>query len=105
VWNWESHTNHPTRPRPVARIIEFLGYCPLPPPTTHGEAIRYTRMIRGLNFKEAAAEIGVDPTTLLIWERDEGRPNDARCRGKLQNWLVANVNLLQSNSPESKPMA
>jgi transcriptional regulator with XRE-family HTH domain len=98
IWNWESNSNQPRKPWMIAEIIKFLGYCPLPPPTTPGEAIRYTRTIRGLNFKEAAADIGVDPTTLLIWERDEGRPNDPRCHGKLQKWLKANADLLQSFS-------
>jgi len=81
VWNWESHTNRPTHARVVARIIEFIGYCPLPPPPP-GETIRYTRMIRGLSFQEAAAEIGLCPATLLTWERGGGGQNDARWKGK-----------------------
>ena len=83
----------------IAWIIEFLGYCPLPPPTTRGEAIRYTRKIPGLNFKEAAPEIGVDPATLLTWESEQGRPDDPRCRGKLQAWLNVNASYVPLKPP------
>ncbi|MEQ1843585.1 MAG: hypothetical protein ABL994_24530 [Verrucomicrobiales bacterium] len=94
VLHWETNVHAPTIPWVIAAIIKFLGYSPLPPPATRGEHIHQIRLIRGLNFSEAAAEIGISSATLLTWESDRGRPDDPRCRGKLQSWLDRNATLL-----------
>ena len=67
--------------------MSFLATGPLPTPKTLGECIRFIRVTRGLIAMDAAAEFGVDPTALLAWEKDQGTPENWRCRGKLQGWL------------------
>jgi DNA-binding XRE family transcriptional regulator len=99
VMLWETHTHAPTKPWMIAGIVKFLGYNPLPPPVTRGEVIRHIRLIRGINFEEAAVEIGVSSTALLAWERNEGRPEDRRCRGKIQAWLNANASYVPLKPP------
>ncbi|MEQ1842813.1 MAG: hypothetical protein ABL994_20630 [Verrucomicrobiales bacterium] len=91
VLHWESNAHAPTKPWMIAGIIRFLGYCPLPPPATRGEQIHRIRLVQGINFEEAAAEIGISSPTLLTWKNDRGRPDDPRCRGKLQAWLDRNA--------------
>jgi site-specific DNA recombinase len=73
VWNWENNCAKPElRWMPV--IIEFLGYNPLPEATTLAEQLIRARFSRGLNQKEAAKQMGVDPSTLARWERGEHTP-------------------------------
>ena len=67
-------------------IIAFLGYNPLPEATTLAEQLVRTRVSRGLNQKEAAKLIGVDPSTLARWERGEHVATD-RHEGSVQQFL------------------
>lgn len=55
-------------------IIEFLGYNPLPSANGLGEELVRQRTSLGLTQREAAARMGVDPTTLARWERGEKEP-------------------------------
>jgi DNA-binding XRE family transcriptional regulator len=49
----------------MPKIIEFLGYDPTASvPTTLGERLRKYRKSHGLNQKQLAKMIGIDPTTL-----------------------------------------
>ena len=74
VVNWELNHFQPEI-KIIPKIIEFLGYNPLPRPTTFGEELIQFRTLRGWTQKEFAGEIGgVDPTTLARWERDERLP-------------------------------
>jgi DNA-binding XRE family transcriptional regulator len=77
IWNCESNSSQPDFRYPPA-IIEFLGYNPLPEPTTLGERLVRHRISLGMSQKEAAAEIGVDAATLARWERGE-RSRRERC--------------------------
>ena len=75
VYNWErKHMNPPNRH--VPRIINFLGYNPLPAPTTLAEKLIVARKNLGLTQKAMARKLGVDPTTLARWEKGRGRPSN-----------------------------
>jgi transcriptional regulator with XRE-family HTH domain len=50
------------------KIIEFLGRHPWPEPRGLPQQLRCARRARGLTIPEAAAELGVDPSTVWWWE-------------------------------------
>ena len=73
ITNWERQRTTPEI-RFIARIIEFLGYNPLPSPSGFsGKLIAY-RTRPGLSQTKFAAIIGVDPTTLAGWEAGRHQP-------------------------------
>lgn len=73
VSNWELNRTAPEL-RHLPAIIAFLGYDPLPRPTTLPERLVQHRRRRGWTQKRLAAELDVDPTTLARWERGEKTP-------------------------------
>jgi transcriptional regulator with XRE-family HTH domain len=80
ITNWEKNRSNPTL-RPISKIIEFLGYAPkVEIAQTLGRRIVQCRKLRGINQETMARQLGVDPTTLGKWERDESQPE-----GKLLN--------------------
>ncbi len=75
--NWEQNYSSPTTAC-FPKIIEYLGYCPVTEESwgaTLGVRTRLHRIHRGLSIKEAAVEIGVDPTSLARWERQGYDPS------------------------------
>ena len=74
IVNWEKGHTSPSVNH-MAGIIVFLGFNPLPEGDNLGEKLVNHRMARGLTQKQFAAQIGVDPSTLARWERDERMPN------------------------------
>ena len=69
VGNWEiSRTSIKTRYYPA--LIEFLGYNPLPEPTSPGQAIRRARMTRGWSRRKLACAAGLDEATVSRIETD-----------------------------------
>ena len=74
VHNWEINKALPML-RCLPAIIAFLGYNPLPEPTTIAEKLVQYRSIRGIHQDELAKRIGVDPATLARWERGEREPS------------------------------
>jgi transcriptional regulator with XRE-family HTH domain len=74
ITNWEKNRTNPTL-HLLPKIIEFLGYDPLPPGTTSlGEILLRYRKTRGVSQKEMAKSLGIDPTTLARWEKSESEP-------------------------------
>ena len=73
VFNWEANACQPEL-RYVPAIIAFLGYNPLRGAKTPGEQLVQRRIGLGLSQKEAARQIGVDPSTLRGWERGAKDP-------------------------------
>ena len=74
VSNWERGYCSP-RLQFIPRVIEFLGYVPLPPLRgALGENIVTLRRLLGLRQETLAHRLGVDPSTLAKWERGESRP-------------------------------
>ena len=74
--NWEMNRTIPMVKHLPGAIV-FLGSDWRNGPTTFGERLRATRTRRGLSITEAAAQLGVDPTTLRRWEIDTGTPSSA----------------------------
>jgi hypothetical protein len=74
--HWEEQAKTYIRPMFYRAIIDFLGYNPLPEPTTPGAAVRRERLARGWSVRRLAAETGVDAATISRIESD--RPRLAR---------------------------
>jgi transcriptional regulator with XRE-family HTH domain len=74
IWNWEGNESRPFW-RYWGAIRDFLGYDPFPPSSTLAEKLVSVRKLRGLSQKEAARQLGVDPSTLARWERGTGKPS------------------------------
>ena len=73
IVNWETGRRKPYV-RIMSKIIQFLGYNPIPTGGTIGERLVAHRKFRGLTQREFAREIGVDPVTLSRWELGERVP-------------------------------
>ncbi len=88
VLNWElGKVAVSTRHYP--KVMEYLGYCPLPEEPLRGSLgarIRRHRVYRGLSLNEAAALIGADSGALLDWESGRRKPT-RRSRVKLYRLL------------------
>lgn len=75
IMNWEKHYTEPQLYL-LPKIIKFLGYDPR---TKHnsksiGEQIIEYRRENGLSQRKMARILGIDPSTLGRWERDECLP-------------------------------
>ncbi len=83
--NWERHRSYPET-RFYPGIITFLGYNPLPAPTTFAERLAYSRKTLGLSQGEVARLIGADQSSIAGWERGTTTPTPtsiARVAGAL----------------------
>jgi transcriptional regulator with XRE-family HTH domain len=60
--------------RCLPAIIRFIGYNPLPEPTSIVEELVHFRTARGMCQHALAGLIGIDPTALARWERGERQP-------------------------------
>lgn len=73
VYNWEKGRSVP-RLHLIPKVVEFLGYSPSAPADSLGARILATRRALGIQQEALARQLGVDPTTLGRWERNEGKP-------------------------------
>jgi predicted transcriptional regulator len=73
--------------RYVSGVIAFLGYDPYPEPQTLGQRIRRTRMRQGISHRELARQLGLDPSTVASWERDEVRRPYPRYRRLFEEYV------------------
>jgi len=74
VWNWENNYSSP-KLHYIPRIIKFLGYAPFKiEAKTLGDRIVNYRRLSGITQKELAKSLGIDPSTLGCWERNDSRP-------------------------------
>lgn len=74
IYRWENNETSPPV-RHIPQIIQFLGYNPLPPGSALLERLKICRKILGLSQKALARPLGVDPTTLGMWERGKRYPS------------------------------
>ncbi len=62
----------------MPKLIEFLGYNPVPLGTSFADRIRHSRRALGLNLVEFAALIGVPANTIHCWEQRGTQPGNRR---------------------------
>ncbi len=74
IWNWEHGWTIDLRYMP--RVIEFLGYNPIPYPVNIIERLRWYKHVNGLTLEQLGAEMGRDPKQLSDWL--SGRNNPCR---------------------------
>jgi transcriptional regulator with XRE-family HTH domain len=67
VRHWETRRTHPAIEH-IPAVIGFLGYDPFSAPTSIAERLLAKRRAMGWSIREAAAHLGVDPTTWGDWE-------------------------------------
>ena len=86
IGHWEANkTEPPIHVMPA--IIRFLGYDPIPEPTTLAERMRAYRQRNGLSIKKAATQAGVDESSWGLWERT-GHGPWVRYRTLLDDFLT-----------------
>jgi transcriptional regulator with XRE-family HTH domain len=73
IYHWERQRTQPEI-RFIARIIEFLGYDPIPKPESFPEKLKTYRLKLGLSQRKLAERLGIDPGTLGGWERGTHKP-------------------------------
>lgn len=61
--NWEKGKTEPVAAR-FRPVVEFLGYDPMPKPTTLAERLEAKRRALGITFDQVAKYLGWDPGTL-----------------------------------------
>jgi DNA-binding transcriptional regulator YiaG len=91
VHNWEVKAAEPGL-RHLPKIIQFLGYNPLPSARTLAEQLVWHRKTLGLSREELAQCLGVDPGTLWKWECGRRVP--------LGKYAVLVAKILQVATPE-----
>src|SRR5207249_5241069 len=74
VFNWENNRTMP-QVRHIPKIIDFLGYNPLPAARSFSEKLRAVRRTLGLSQRAMAKRLGIDPGTLQAWESGRRRPS------------------------------
>jgi transcriptional regulator with XRE-family HTH domain len=75
----------------MAKVVEFLGYNPLPTGATIAEQLVAHRKARGLTQKIFARELGIDPSTLAKWERGEREP-----KGRFRKHALSTIATFQN---------
>ena len=73
VINWEKGRTEPAV-QFVPAVVGSLGRDPFPRGKTLGQRLRAARRARGLSHTALARDFGVDPSTVLNWERGRHSP-------------------------------
>lgn len=87
IWNWEH--NWTIDLRYIPRVIEFLGYNPIPQPDDLLEKLAWHKQVNGLTFEDLGAEMGRDPEQLADWLSGRHTPSEKN-REVIENFLAGN---------------
>jgi transcriptional regulator with XRE-family HTH domain len=86
IWNWENNWSSITLSC-MPKVIEFLGYNPIPCPEDLMERLAWYKQVNGLSLEQLGDEMGRDPEQLANWL--SGRHNPFRKnRDKIERFLV-----------------
>ncbi len=66
VWNWENNWSSITLSC-MPKVIEFLGYNPIPCPEDLMGQLAWYKQVNGLSLAQLGAEMGRDPEQLSDW--------------------------------------
>jgi len=72
VWNWEHGWTVDLKYIP--RVIEFLGYIPIPQPDDMLERPAWYKQVHGLTLEQLGEEMGRDPEQLSDWLSGRHKP-------------------------------
>jgi len=89
IWNWEHDWT--VELRYVPKLIQFLGYNPIPRPDNLLEKLAWYKQINGLTFEQLGVEMGRDPEQLADWLAGRHHPC-RRNREEMEAFLRAQVN-------------
>lgn len=90
ILHWELHQTEVSTPH-YPKIMAYLGYCLIPKSIGRpslGTLVHRHRIHRGLNLRQAAKLIGVDPGALSKWECGASKPL-AKSVAKLTRFIRA----------------
>lgn len=73
IWNWENNWSSITLSC-MPKVIEFLGYNPIPCPEDLMEKLAWFRQVNGLTLEQLGAEMGRDPEQLSDWLSGRYKP-------------------------------
>lgn len=72
IWNWEHGWT--VELRFIPRVIEFLGYNPIPCPSDLLPRLAWYKQVNGLTLEKLGEEMGRDPEQLADWLSDRHMP-------------------------------
>jgi len=90
IWNWEHGWTVDLRFMP--RIIDFLGYNPIPCPDAIMGRLGWYRDVNGLSLEHLGAEMGRDPEQLADWLSGRHKPC-RRNQKEIEEFLSDKLNL------------
>ncbi|WP_332882192.1 helix-turn-helix transcriptional regulator [Geothermobacter hydrogeniphilus] len=88
VWNWENRGSVDLRFIP--RVIEFLGYNPIPQPEDLLGKLAWYKQVNGLSLEQLGVEMERDPEQLADWLSGRHKPC-RRNRGEIAAFLANRV--------------
>jgi transcriptional regulator with XRE-family HTH domain len=72
IWNWEHRRDIDLRFIP--RVLEFLGYNPIPCPEDLVSKLSWYKQVNGLTLEQLGAEMNRDPEQLTDWLSGQHKP-------------------------------
>jgi transcriptional regulator with XRE-family HTH domain len=91
IWNWENNWSSVTL-RCMPKVIEFLGYNPVPWPDNLVDKLGWYKQVKGLTLEQLGAEMNRDPEQLADWLT--GRHNPCRRnREEINEFLTDRLNV------------
>lgn len=96
IWNWEHGS--PIRLRSVAKVVEFLGYNPIPCPEDLIGRLAWYKQVNGLSLNRLGTEMGRDPEQLADWLTKRYNPCH-RNREEIEQFLADKHGSLQQFVP------
>ena len=73
IWNWENNWSSITLSC-MPKVIEFLGYNPIPCPDDLMERLSWYKQVNGLSLEKLGADMGRDPEQLADWLSGRHKP-------------------------------
>jgi transcriptional regulator with XRE-family HTH domain len=74
IWNWENDWSSITLSC-MPKVIEFLGYNPIPCPEDLLERLAWYKQVKGLTLEQLGAEMKRDPEQLADWLAGRHKPS------------------------------
>lgn len=84
IWNWEHGWTIELRYMP--KLIQFLGYNPIPRPDNLLERLSWFKLVNGLTLEELGAKMDRDPEQLSDWLAGRHKPCQ-RNRKEIEEFL------------------